>query len=91
MYFFVKARVDVNKLAAFGQKLQSGELKTHPLSTYCLLNDPPVGINIWEAEDQEDFEKKFLPHRDFYSEIIEVAPVILPQEAMLTLARRGAA
>ena len=85
MYFFVKVRVDVHKMAAFGQKLQSGAITTHPLSTYCLEDDPSIGLNIWEAEDLAGFEKAFLPHREFYSEIIEVAPVITSQEAMKAL------
>jgi hypothetical protein len=85
MYIFVKVRVDVNQLGEFGKKLQSGALKTHPLSTYCLANDPSVGLNIWEAEDMEAFEKAFLPHREFYSEILEVEPVILPEVAMKKL------
>jgi hypothetical protein len=88
MYFFVKARVDVKKLGEFGQKLQNGVLNTHPLSTYCLESDPSVGLNIWEAEDRESFEKAFLPQREFYAEIIEIAPVILPQTAMKTLLRQ---
>jgi hypothetical protein len=85
MQFFVKVRVDTNKLAEFGRKLQAGELPTHPLITYCLKDDPSVGLNIWEAEDEEGFEKAFAPHREFYSEILEISPVILPQESMKML------
>ena len=85
MYFFVKARVDVKKLGEYGQKLQNGEFSTHPLSTYCLMDEPSVGLNIWEADNKEHFENSFLLHRKFYSEIIEIAPVILPLEAMKKL------
>ncbi len=85
MLFFVKVRVDVNKLAEFGQKLQAGALPTHPVSTYCLKDDPSVGLNIWEAENREAFEKAFAPHREFYSEEIEIAPVITPQESQKIL------
>jgi hypothetical protein len=85
MLFFVKVRVDVNKLAEFGQKLQAGALPTHPVSTYCLKDDPSVGLNIWEAENQEVFERAFAPHREFYSEVMEITPVITAQEAQKIL------
>jgi hypothetical protein len=87
MYFFVKVRFDATKILEFGEKLQEGTITTHPLSTYCLLDDPSVGVNIWEAQDRADFEKVFASHREFYSEIIEVAPVITPQESMKILVR----
>jgi hypothetical protein len=85
MFFFVKARIDINRLMDYGQKLQSGALKTHPLITYCLSDEPSIGLNIWEAEALEDFEKAFSPHREFYSELIEVVPVIPPQTALKVL------
>ncbi len=81
MLFFVKVRIDINKLAEFGQKLQGGVLRTHPISTYCLKSDPSIGLNIWEAEDPEAFERAFAPHREYYSAVMEVVPVITPQEA----------
>jgi len=89
MLFFVKVRFDVNKLAEFGQKLQEGVITTHPLSTYCQAHDPAVGLNIWEAQDREDFERLFAPHRQFYAEIIEIAQVITPDESMKILMSRG--
>lgn len=85
MLFFVKVRIDLNKLADLGQKLQRGEFETHPLSTYCLKDDPSVGLNIWEAEDQEDFDNKFAPHRAFYADVMEVTPVITAGEAQKVL------
>ncbi len=87
MYFFVKVRVDVKKLAVLGRKMQDGSLTSHPLITYCLKEDPAVGINIWEAADRPAFEQAFAPHREFYSEVIEIAPVITPQDAMAALMR----
>lgn len=91
MLFFVKVRIDVNRLAEFGQKLQRGEIETHPLSTYCLEDDPAVGLNIWEADDQEDFDKKFALHRPFYAEVMEVTPVITAGEAQKVLMEQLAA
>ena len=85
MLFFVKVRVDVNKLVEFGQKLQAGVLKTHPLNTYCLRDDASVGLNIWEAENLEAFEKAFAPHREYYSDVMEIVPVITAQEAQRIL------
>jgi hypothetical protein len=86
MLFFVKVRIDINKLAELGEKLQSGELDKSSLkSTYCLQDDPAVGLNIWEAKDKKDFEIKFEPHREYYAEVLEIAPVILPAESQKLL------
>ena len=86
MLFFVKVRIDIKKLAEFGQKLQSGELDTSQTkSTYCLKDDPSVGLNIWEAEDRKTFEQALVPHKTYYAEVMEVAEVIPPQEAKTLL------
>ena len=88
MLFFVKVRVDVSKLGEFGRKIQSGELSTHPQSTYCLQKDPSVGLNIWEAADLDDFERKFAPHREYYAAVYEVTPVITATEAQQVLVKQ---
>jgi len=88
MLFFVKVRLDTGKMVDLGKKLQAGEIPTHPVSTYCLKDDPAVGLNIWEAEDRADFDRVFAPHKDYYSEILEVTPVILPQESMKILMKQ---
>jgi hypothetical protein len=86
MLFFVKVRIDVSKLAELGQKLQRGELDTSRVkSTYCIKDDPSVGLNIWEAENQEDFEKAFEPHKAYYADVMEITPVIPPEEAQTIL------
>lgn len=85
MLFFVKVRIDIDKLSDLGQKLQAGAFSTHPISTYCLTEDPAVGLNIWEAEDLDAFEKALAPHREYYSAVMEVTPVITPQEAQRIL------
>jgi hypothetical protein len=85
MLYFVKVRIDLSKLAELGQKIQSGEFEAHPQSTYCLKDDPSVGLNIWEAEDDEDFEREFAPHREYYAEVYEVTPVITAIEAQQLL------
>ena len=87
MLLFVKVRIDVTKLAELGRKIQSGGFTTHPTSTYCLRDDPSVGLNIWEAADPEDFERKFAPHREYYTEV-EVTPVVTAAEAQLLLAKQ---
>ena len=88
MLFFVKVRIDVRKLAGLGRKIQSGEFNTHPTSTYCLKDDPSVGLSIWEAADFEDFERKFAPHREYYAEVYEVTPVITAAEAQQLLVKQ---
>ena len=84
MLFFVKVRVDVDRLAEYGQKLQSGAIDTHPVSTYCLADEPTIGLNIWEAEDRESFEEVFAPHGE-YSRVLEIVPVVTAQAAQRIL------
>jgi len=88
MLFFVKVRLDVNKLGEFAQRLQAGAFSTHPISTYCLQDDAAVGLNIWEAVDREAFERAFAPQREYYAEVLEIVPVITPQEAQRILVIR---
>lgn len=87
MYYFVKCRIDGTKMTEFGKKLQNGEVTSHPISTFCLKDDPSVGLNIWEAVDETSFNEAFKPHREFYAEVLEVSQVITPQEAMNLLSR----
>jgi hypothetical protein len=47
-----------------------------------------VGLNIWEAEHLEDFERKFAPHRAYYAEVYEITPIITAREAQQVLVER---
>jgi hypothetical protein len=85
MLYFVKVRIDLNKLAELGKKISSGGFEANPQSTFCLKGDPAVGLNIWEAEDDADFERKFAPHREYYAEVYEVTPVITAVQAQQLL------
>jgi hypothetical protein len=86
MLFFGKVRINVSKLAELGQKLQNGELDLSlTKSTYCLQDDPSVGLNIWEADSLEDLEQRLAPHKVYYAEVSDVTPVILPTEAQKLL------
>lgn len=88
MLFFVKVRIDVDQLDELGRRLQDGRLdRTGLLSTYCHRFDPEVGVNIWEADDDADFRRRFAPHRAFYRDLIEVTPVVTPAEAMSLLSQ----
>ena len=81
---------DVSKLAELGEKLQSGKLDGSSIvSTHCLRNDPSVGMAIWEAKNQDAFERAFAPHRAYYSEVMEIEPVILPEEALQVLMKQA--
>ncbi len=89
MLFFVKVRIDVDKLLEFGQKLQNGELDTRSMQdTYCLEADPAVGLTVWEADDQADFEAKFAPLEAYYAEVLEITPVIPARQAQQVLMKR---
>ena len=47
-----------------------------------------MGLNIWEAADLEDFERKFAPQRDYYAKVYEVTPVIPATEAQQLLVKQ---
>ena len=58
LFFFVKVRIDTNKMMELGQKLQSGELDTsHTIMTYCVKDDPTVGISFWKSDSQKSFDE----------------------------------
>jgi hypothetical protein len=82
-YFFVKVRIDPSKMLEFGGKLQNGEIDTSLIiMTYCIKEDPTVGISFWKAENQKNFEEVFSQHTPYYKEILEIIPVISPTESM---------
>ena len=83
MLFFVKVRIDATKMMEFGQKLQNGEIDTsHTLMTYCMKDDPTVGMSFWHADSLKNFEDVFAHHRVYYKEVIEVTPVVTPMDSM---------
>jgi hypothetical protein len=86
MKFLVKVKVNISKMAEFGQKLQKGELDRSLIKseTYCLKNDPVVGYSIWEAVNLNEFEKIFSMWKVYYQET-EVSEIIQPEEAMKIL------
>lgn len=82
-FFFVKVRIDTTKITEFGQKLQNGDIDTsHTIMTYCLKDDPTVGMSFWHVDSQENFEEVFTQHRGYYKEVMEVVPVITPMDSM---------
>ncbi|QTL99007.1 hypothetical protein GM661_14075 [Iocasia frigidifontis] len=86
MLFLAKVRIDEKKIVELGKKLETGELdKSNIQMTHCLKDDPAVGISIWEVEDSEIFEEKFAPFKEYYEEIYEISPVVLPEESMKML------
>jgi hypothetical protein len=83
VFFFVKVRIDTSKMLEFGQKLQSGELNTsNTIATYCINDDPEVGLSFWQSDSTESFEEVFAKHKPHYKDIIEVIPMITPGKAM---------
>jgi hypothetical protein len=88
MVFLVKVRVDVSKMGEFAQRLMKGELDRSCIrgETHCLKDDPAVGFSVWEASSRIEFDAKFRPWREYYSEA-EAYEVIPPMEAMIALQR----
>lgn len=86
MKYLVKVRVNVNTMLEFGKKLQKGELDRSCIrgETYCLKDDPSVGLSLWEAETKGEFEKNFNQWKPYYSNV-EIKEVISPSEAMKLL------
>ena len=83
MFFFVKVRIDTTKMLEFGQKLQNGEIDTsHTIVTYCLKDDPTVGLNFWHMDNENEFDEVLVQYKPYYKEIIEIIPVITPMNAM---------
>ena len=83
MFYFVKVRIDTTKMLEFGHKLQNGEIDTsHTILTYCIDNDPTIGLNFWHANSREDFENILAQYKPYYKEIIETTKVITPMNAM---------
>jgi len=86
MLFFVKVRIDVERLDELDAALRGGGLDRSALrATYCHRDDPEVGLNIWEADDPADFRRRFAPHRAFYADVIEITSVVGPAEALQLL------
>jgi hypothetical protein len=86
MFFFVKVRIDVANMLEFGQKLQHGEIdSSHTMMTYCIKDDPTVGLNFWCVDTIEEFEKVLEQYRPYYKEIIETIQVITPMNAMMLI------
>jgi hypothetical protein len=83
MYFFVKVQIDTTKMMEFGQKLQNGEIDTsHTIMTYCVKDDPTVGLNFWYADTIEEFEQVLSQYQPYYKKIIETIQLITPMNAM---------
>ena len=91
MYFQVKVRVDVARMAEFGAKLAIGALDRSSIrgETFCLADDPAVGFSVWEAEGRVQFDRTFAAWKPYYSET-EVRSLITPAQAMMRLAQRVA-
>jgi hypothetical protein len=86
MLFLVKVRIDVGKMGELGKKLAGGGLDMSAIrSTHCYAFDPEVGVSVWEADSPEDFRRRFAPHRAYYRDVMEVTPVIAPQDAQKAL------
>jgi hypothetical protein len=85
MLFLVKVRVNPQTLAEFGQALQERRLDNSSIrATYCLRDDPAVGLGIWEVADEQELLRKLDPWRAFYSDV-EVAGLVTPAEAQQLL------
>jgi hypothetical protein len=89
MLLFVKARVRRETLPEFGRKLAAGEFGPSPVAwTFCLAEDPAVGLSLWEVASMADFEARFALQRPYYDDLLEVREVVTAPEAMRRLMTR---
>lgn len=83
LYFFIKVKIDITKIKELGEKLQSGELdSSNIIMTYCIKNDPTVGLSFWQADTFEDFNKTFEQFKIYYSEVIDVIQVVTSMQSL---------
>jgi hypothetical protein len=88
MFFLVKVRVDVTRMAEFGKKIANREFDNSSTKwTFCVKDDPTVGYSVWETEGEAEFEKKFGPYRPYYEEV-EISQVVLPTEAQALIVKK---
>jgi hypothetical protein len=89
MLFLVRVRVNVSRMTEFGQTLESGQLDRSAVkATYCLREEPAVGMGMWDVVDEEELERKLGPWRRYY-ESVEIQQVVTPNEAMALLSQRS--
>ena len=89
MLFLMRVRIDTNKLQKLGKKLGDGSLDISAMAwTYCYQDDPSIGVSLWRAENQTHFDKLVAPMQEFYTEVLEIAPVMTSTEAEAELIRR---
>ena len=87
--FLVTVRVNLATMAAFAQKLQRGELDRSAIrATYCLADDPAVGLGIWEVASEEELRIRLAPWRPYY-ESVETRELITPSQAFVLLSQRA--
>jgi len=89
MLFYIKARIDITRLAELGQKLFSGELeRSQTVSAYCLKDDPEVGVNIWETENKDELNRLLAQYKPYFAEVIEIQEIIKPMDAFVILQKK---
>ena len=89
-YFFVRVRIDATKMIELGQKLQNGELdNSNIIMTFCLQDDPSIGLNFWKAKNRNHFDEIFACHKPYYKDIMEITEVITPLDAMKKLIKKN--
>ena len=80
MLFFVRYRLKEERLKELAEAVRSGEFTYKAKYVYASLNDPLVGLTIWDVptEDMFDVIKTQLEQ---YADISEIMPVISAEEA----------
>jgi hypothetical protein len=77
MLFLVKIRWNLDKARELADKMISGEIKEISLwreDSFCLVDDPSVGFDLYEAADEYDLKRKWFPYEP-YGTILEIYPV----------------
>ena len=80
MLYYVRYRLKGDKLSDLAEEVHSGGFAYKAKHVFASLDDPFVGLTIWEEDDRAGFDALLSKLEDF-AEIFEVIPVVSAEEA----------
>jgi len=80
MLFYVRYRLKNEKLADLAEEVHSGKFPYKAKHVYASIEDPFVGLTIWEVNDQAGLDVILSKLKNF-AEVLEVIPVVSAEYA----------